>query len=382
MNMRRLMGGLLACIVLAAAACGTGSPTPSRPSQHTANASNPSAPSGSPSPTPVQSPTISIPTAGNAWTAKSAAITDLPGEGGTVEAHLGANYPLTLTGKSASVVGVPWFEATWQSPSRKGTGWLPASLVTNTKPTAGTSAGFDALDSGLTSYLTGLGTRVGVDAFDVTRGVTYTYNAGLAYFVASSVKVPIMLTFLWQLEAKKKEPSSTQRSLLTTMIENSNNNSATALYKAIGYQNGIKAFMRSVGISGLSPATPVVGWGLSTITPACMVALLTKLNNGTVLNDDHREFALYLMRHIDSNGRVGVGDSSPAGATIAMKDGWYGPIDDPSGPWVVNSSGIVTLGAETYIVSIYTDHDKGSGEGYTIVRHVAKSVGVALMGTP
>ena len=78
---------------------------------------------------------------------------------------------------------------------------------------------------------------------------------------------------------------------------------------------------------------------------------------------------------------IGVGDSSPAGATIAMKDGWYGPIDDPSGPWVVNSSGIVTLGAETYILSIYTDHDNGSGPGYTIVRHVAKSVGGDLTGT-
>jgi len=36
-----------------------------------------------------------------------------------------------------------------------------------------------------------------------------------------------------------------------------------------------------------------------------------------------------------------------------MKNGW---IDPPSGPWSVNSSGIIVAGNETYIISVYTDH--------------------------
>jgi hypothetical protein len=109
-----------------------------------------------------------------------------------------------------------------------------------------------------------------------------------------------------------------------------------------------------------------------------MVALLAMLHDGTVLNAAHRAFALNLMAHIDGAGQVGVGDSSPAGATVAFKDGWV-KVDDPAGPWVVNSSGIVTLGAETYIISVYTDHDSTAAVGYQIVRHVCKVVGQRLM---
>jgi hypothetical protein len=163
------------------------------------------------------------------------------------------------------------------------------------------------------------------------------------------------------------------------MIENSNNTSAEALYEEIGAQKGINAFMRGVGISGLVPNKPG-WWGHSTIKPSTMVALLTKLNDGTVLNDAHRKLALGYMEHVDAAGKVGIGDSSPAGATIAMKDGWTTALDG-TGTSVVNTSGIVTLGAETYILSVYTDHNRGYAAGWKIIRHVAKVVGQRLMPT-
>ena len=123
-------------------------------------------------------------------------------------------------------------------------------------------ASFDALDTALAEYLSDYGTRVGVELLDVTRGVTYTYNADRPYLVASSMKVPIMLTLLTQLEAKGRGPNATELSRLTTMIENSNNTSASYLYKEIGYQAGINAFMKKVGITGLTPQNPVRRLGL------------------------------------------------------------------------------------------------------------------------
>jgi beta-lactamase class A len=256
---------------------------------------------------------------------------------------------------------------------------LPASSVTATKPTAGAAASFDALDPSLAAYLASLGTRIGVDLFDETRGVTYTFNSDRSFFCASSVKVPIMLTFLSQIEAQGREPTTTEYKLLRTMIENSDNTSAEMLYEKIGAQAGIKAFMSGIGLSGLVPNKPGE-WGHSTITPATMVALLTKLHQGTILTEPHRLLALGYMEHVDSNGRVGVGDSSPAGATIAMKDGWTSALDG-TGTYVVNTSGIVTLAAETYIISVYTDHDRSYGEGWEIIRHVCKVVGQDLMRT-
>lgn len=322
-------------------------------------------------------PTRTAPIPGPAWTNKAVAVSGEAGTESTVQAHLGANFPLVLTGKSSTVGDGRWYEASWQTPGRKGTGWLPASSIVMTKPAGGAVAGIDALDTTLAAYLDKLGTRIGVDIFDETRGVTYTYNAGLSFFCASSVKVPIMLTFLTQLEAKGKEPSSSELHLLRTMIENSSNASAETLYGKIGAQAGIKAFMSGIGLSGLVPNKPG-WWGHSTITPATMVALLTKLHQGTILTEAHRELALGYMENIDSAGRVGVGDSSPEGATIAMKDGWTSALDG-TGTYVVNTSGIVTLGAQTYIASVYTDHDSSYGEGWKIVRYVCKLAGQDLM---
>jgi beta-lactamase class A len=293
------------------------------------------------------------------------------------QAHLGANFPLTLTSRSALVDGRKFLEASWQTPSRHATGWLPASSVTATQPDDGAQASFDALDPTLATYLQSRGTTIGVDVFDETRGVTYTYNSDLSFFCASSVKVAIMLTFFTQLEAQGREPSATESRLLRTMIENSNNTSAETLYERIGAQDGIKAFMHGIGLSGLVPNKPN-WWGHSTITAATMVALLTMLHQGKVLTEAHREIALGYMEHVDAAGQPGVGDSSPAGALVAMKDGWTSALDG-TGTYVVNTSGIVTLGAETYIISVYTDHDNSYGVGKAIIRHVAKVVGQDLM---
>jgi beta-lactamase class A len=299
---------------------------------------------------------------------------------GTPQAHLGAGFPLLLTSRSATVDGAAWLEAAWQTPGRKGAGWLPASTVTGTDPKTPATAGFDALDSDLSNYLGALGSKVGVQVLDVTRGVTYGFNADRPFTVASAIKVPIILTLLSQLEAKKKRPTSTQVRLMTAMIENSDNPSAIELYREIGWERGILNFMKGLKISGFVPSPSTIPYGYSTITPAAMAALLARLDAGTVLNATDRAFVLKLMRHIEDDQRIGVGDSSPSGATVSMKDGWFYAGGD-TGPYVVNSSGIVSKGGETYVIAVFTIKDANFNAGCAIVRYVAKVVGERLMGT-
>jgi beta-lactamase class A len=360
-------------------ACGStaaGARTPSPAATVDATETSFAAPTATPSPIVTPSPTPR--TTGPAWTTADVRVYAKASDDGAIQVHLGPNFPVTLTSKTAQVDGHLWVEVTWRTSGRHATGWLAASSVTLDTPlTTQTTAGIDALDEELAEYLSALGKRVGVDAYDVTRGVTYTYNPGLSYFCASSVKVPIMLTFFTQIEAKGREPTAHELSLLRTMIENSNNNSAESLYEEIGAQKGINAFMKGVGITGLVPNKPG-WWGHSTITPATMVALLTRLHEGTVLNDKHRAMAIGYMEDVDAAGKVGIGDSSPKGATVAMKDGWTTALDG-TGTSVVNTSGIVTLGGETYILSVYTDHDRGYAAGWRIIRHVALVVGEKLM---
>jgi beta-lactamase class A len=235
-------------------------------------------------------------------------------------------------------------------------------------------ASFDALSPSLAAYLEGIGGNVDAVVYDVARQVYYTYNASAQFITGSSMKVPIMLTFLDMTEREGREPDAHEMSLLTTMIENSNNDSASELYYGeIGGAAGVARYLQRIGISGLSPDPNA--WGYSLITPQAMVDLLTLLYEGKILTPSDRDLAFTLMEDIETDQQVGVGDTAPAEALVAMKDGW---LPGPDGLWAMNSSGIVMAGKETYIVSVYTQEQNSLEDGLAIVRHVCRSVASLL----
>jgi hypothetical protein len=95
-----------------------------------------------------------------------------------------------------------------------------------------------------------------------------------------------------------------------------------------------------------------------------------------VLTAEHRALALNLMESVESDQQIGVGTTAPAGATVAMKDGWVG---GPDGLWVMNSSGIVSVGSEKYIISVFTDDDDALDQGWSITEHVCGAVASLLV---
>ena len=235
-------------------------------------------------------------------------------------------------------------------------------------------ASFDALSSSLAAYLASIGGNVDAVVYDVTRQIYYTYNASAQFITGSSMKVPIMLTFLAMTEREGREPDDNEMSLLTTMIENSNNDSASALYYGeIGGAAGVASYLRSIGITGLNPDPNA--WGYSLITPQSMVNLLTLLYNGQILTAQDRKLAFNLMENIESDQQVGVGDTAPRGAVVAMKDGW---LPGPDDLWAMNSSGIVMAGKETYIISVYTQEQNSLQDGQAFARHVCGAVASLL----
>ncbi len=210
--------------------------------------------------------------------------------------------------------------------------------------------------------------------YDITHNRSYNYNATGPFIVASSMKVPIMLTFFDMIERQHRGPTNHELNLLATMIENSNNNSASELYyNIIGGATGVTRFMQRIGISGLW-ANPHA-WGYSLIYPSTMVQLLTGLYRGSILTAHDRNIALYFMEHVQADQRVGVGDTAPRGATVALKDGW---VVGPDGYWVMNSSGIVILGNEVYVIASYTRDDSSLFAGQNIVRHICAQVAAQL----
>jgi Beta-lactamase enzyme family len=206
--------------------------------------------------------------------------------------------------------------------------------------------------------------------YDVSDNRYYTYNASTLFVTGSSMKVPIMLTFFDMIEREGRGPTNHEYGLLRTMIENSNNASASALYYGeIGGAAGVASYMRRIGIIGLYPNPDAWGWSL--IYPSTMVHLLTRLYEGTILTPYHRSLAFYYMEHVEADQQVGVGDTAPEGATVALKDGW---VLAPDGLWAMNSSGIVMLGRETYVIAAYTREDPSLLAGHNAMRQICAQV--------
>lgn len=320
-------------------------------------------------------PEVTVPQGSTVWTAKDTALVPQPGAAAEGP-HLGANFALRLTGDARWLDGALWYAAAWHAGHAGGIGWVAAADVTHAPPAAGqvASAGFDVLSPELFAYLQQHGDAVGAMVYDITDDIYYGYNPHGQFTVASSVKVPIMLTFLTTTESQGREPSDGELALLTAMIEQSDNDAAQALWDESGGGLAVQAFLQAHDIADFSPDL-ADGWGWSTISPAAMVTLLTLLNNGQVLTPGDRALALSLMSNVEPDQQIGVGDTAPAGASVALKDGW---VPGPDGLWVMNSSGIVTAGNATYIVSVYSQHLDTLEDGWEIVRHVCGGVAQTL----
>jgi len=318
-------------------------------------------------------PTPLAPKGQRIWATGDMAVLTEP-TSGQAEVHIGQNFPLTITGGQWRA-GALWYHVAWQSLRRRGDGWAAATALTLTPPDYNQPiwASFDALSPALASYLNGEGANVGAVVYDLTRNTYYTYNGQSEFTMASSAKVSLMMEDLAGDEAQGVGPSSDDLATLTAMIEQSDNNAAQSIYASHSYDYGVYTYLESVGITDY--VRNPNGWGFAQWSPLSMVRLLTMLQEGQLLNASDTALALSLMSNIEPDQRNGVGDTAPNGATYAMKDGWT-PAED--GLWAVNSSGIVTLGKETYVIAVYSQEQDSLDGGWTITRQVCGPVGQLL----
>ncbi len=306
------------------------------------------------------------------WTTQDGALRSAPGAS-DLAVGLNTNAAVTLTGAAQWSQGALWYAAKWSSPSRSGSAWIAATSLSATQPSGPTTASFDTLSPSLASYLSSQGDNVGAVVYDITHNTMYTYQPANTFIMASSAKVPLMVSYLTMIESQGRGPNSYELSELTAMIEHSDNNAAQVIYDTIGYGAGETSYMQSWGINDYSPNAD--GWGWAQWSPADMAHVLTLLHSGQVLNSADRALAFHLMESIESDQRFGVGDTAPANATVAMKDGW---VPGPDGAWAVNTSGIVTVGSLTYIITVYTGEQGSYSSGVAIVNHVCGAVAQAL----
>jgi hypothetical protein len=257
--------------------------------------------------------------------------------------------------------------------------WSPASSSAPAIPEGSSPwTSFDKLSPDLARYLESQGRDTGAVVYDLTRQRYYASNLDNQYLMGNAIRLPIAVAFLAMKEQQGLRPASDEMNQLTTMmaandVRAEDDDAGEAIYNAIGQALGLKEYLNQIGITGMTPENDDELYSLT--HPLAMVQVLTLLDEGKVLTAPDRALVLSLLEHTAPDQQAGVGDTRPPGATVALRDGWVMGTDDL---WAMNTSGVVTVGIETYVVSVFSAHLNALSDGQNIARQVCARVASLL----
>lgn len=240
----------------------------------------------------------------------------------------------------------------------------PAPVVTSEEP----EVDLDAELAAAVAPLAG-DSSVSVAVLDAAVGAGAVYGKG-TYATASIVKVDILAALLLRAQDQGRELTAYERSRSVTMIENSDNDAATALLRTIGGTTGLDTANTRFG---LVSTTAAAAWGLTRTTAADQLVLLrTVFGTHSKLTEDSRAYLQGLMRNVAADQHWGV---SAAGSDWALKNGWM--PRSATGLWDINSIGRVKSDGHTYLVAVLSTGQQTMATGIERVESVAKAaVGV------
>ena len=254
----------------------------------------------------------------------------------------------------------------------------PPQAVATTTSTARTMEE-DSPIAGLGSVLDGRAGQVTAAVFDATTGRTWTYNPGVVQDTASIVKVEIMGTALQEAQNEGGSLPENEAALMPSMIENSDNDSATSLLGDVGGANAVAHFDQSAGMTqtipsslALIPGTSLPGWGLTTTSALDEVALVSRFAYpNAILSTSSRDYGLNLMEQVEADQDWGISAGVPAEATVALKNGWLPLRPDD---WQVNSIGWVSSAGRNYVLAVLTTGSPTEADGIDTIETVATYV--------
>jgi hypothetical protein len=243
----------------------------------------------------------------------------------------------------------------------------PGAPAAQSEPTASVSKAA-AMKAAIKHYIATRQGAVGVAVYDSVAKKLTIVHPSLRGRTASIVKADILETLLHRTGGHL---SDDQRATATSMIENSDNDSATDLFDQDGGAPGLTAYN---DLLGLKQTTPNAAWGLTTTSAADQVTLVRELlHHSTLLTNSARKFQRTLMRHVEADQRWGIGGGVPSTAIFGNKNGWL-PVTEDHNLWAVNSIGWVRGDGKSYEIAVITQHNDTEGYGINTIQHIAATV--------
>ncbi|WP_200302803.1 serine hydrolase [Streptomyces adelaidensis] len=219
------------------------------------------------------------------------------------------------------------------------------------------------------------GAAVSVAVLDLTSGDTAVYGDE-RFDTASIVKADILAALLLQAQDAGRQLTAQEKAYAGAMIRESDNVSATALWKAIGQAAGLDAANERLGLTGTEGGDGLY-WGLTQTTAADQLVLLQQVfgdEDASELSPASRTYLQGLMGQIAEGqdwGVSAVADDGSAGSAFALKNGWLPRT--ATGLWDINSIGRVTVDGQEYLVAVVSNGNTTKAKGVALVEAAARA---------
>ncbi|MEU6067139.1 MULTISPECIES: serine hydrolase [Streptomyces] len=235
----------------------------------------------------------------------------------------------------------------------------------------------DKLKKDITAALANRRGTVAVGLYDRSTKTTCTLRPTTAYDSASTVKVTVLATLLWDAKKHNRYLTSTEQSLATAMITKSDNDATSKLWKQLGMTK-IKGFLAAAGMTQTTPGADGY-WGLTreNVTDEQKLLKLITAKN-TVLSDNSRAYILKLMGQVISSQRWGTPAGAPSSVAVHVKNGW---LQRSTHGWRVHSLGTFNGAGHDYMITVLTQDNSTMDYGVTTIQNVAKAIHKDLVPT-
>jgi beta-lactamase class A len=214
---------------------------------------------------------------------------------------------------------------------------------------------------------------------DLSTGTTAGYNDTDDYVTASIIKVDILSTLLYNDQRDGTTLTSSQRTLATAMIENSDNDAASELYDDAGGASGITAANKVFGLTDTTVDDSA--FGDTTTTAGDQIRLLRQVFTAdSHLSSTNHAYIQNLMSHVETDQRWGVSagadDSGEGASDYLLKNGWL--PRSATNLWEINSIGEVEHEGHEYLVAVLSRDNTSMDSGISVIEKVAKQAVDAL----
>ena len=214
--------------------------------------------------------------------------------------------------------------------------------------------------------------KAGVMVTDLRTGMSFGENEKGRFVSASIMKVDILSSLLLQRQRDGRGLTGGERALAGTMIRQSDNSAANALYSAAGDGPGVADTNKTFGLRHTKPFH--TSWGSSLTSPADQVRLLTNLaSDASPLEPRARRYVLGLMGSVLDEQAWGISAAARPGEKVALKNGWT-PVRHQGHGWTINSIGRITGHDHDFLIAVCSGDSPTMGAGVSTVEHIAEMV--------